>query len=181
MNQARTLSRAGDLAGAEAAYRRALESARALPVGPSLTPAPRAHRNHNEATASNNLAWFFAVWPGRRPEQVREAVSLAGRATELQPDNASLWNTLALARYRARDWPGALAAIERSMRLRSGGDAYDWLILAMIRWQEGDRAVARRWYDQATTQIKRKGSTDHDLLRLRDEASGLVESSRVKQ
>ena len=173
--------RAGDLAGAEAVYRRALWSARALPGGQSLTPALQASRDQYQATSRNHLARLFALAPRQRPELVREAVSLAGQATELQPDNASLWNTLALARYRARDWPGALAAIERSMRLRNGGDANDWLILAMIRWREGDRAVARRWYDQAATEIKRKGSTDHDLLRLRDEASGLVESSSIKQ
>jgi hypothetical protein len=60
------------------------------------------------------------------------------------------------------------------MRLRGGGIAYDWVILAMIRWRQGNPAEARRWYEQATAHIKRQGRSDDDLRRLRDEASALL-------
>src|SRR5262249_927909 len=55
MVQGQALSKAGDLAGAESAYRRALESSRASPGGPSLAPALRALRDKNEAAACNGL------------------------------------------------------------------------------------------------------------------------------
>jgi len=125
----------------------------------------------------NGLAWLFAAVPGRSPEQARKAMALAERAVELDPDNGNIWSTLALARYRVGDWPGASSAIERSMRLRGGGHANDWVILAMIRWRQGNRTEARRWYDQASTQNKRQGRSDDDLRRLRDEASALLGTS----
>src|SRR5262249_21951045 len=110
MVQGQARSKAGDLAGAESAYRRALESSRASPVGPSRTPAIRALRDKNEAAACNALAWLFVVVPGRSPEQIREAVNLAERAVALAPEDEKIWNTLALARYRAGNWPGAASA-----------------------------------------------------------------------
>jgi len=134
-------------------------------------------RDKNEAAAHNGLAWLLAIASRRSPERVREAVTLAERAVALDSGNGDIWNTLALARYRAGDWPGASSAIERSMRLRGGGDANDWVILAMIRWRQGDHAEARRWYDQATTQIKRQNRPDQDLRRLCDEASALIRMS----
>jgi tetratricopeptide (TPR) repeat protein len=178
MGQGAALRKAGDDAGAEAAYRRALQVRLASPGGSSLAPALRAHRDKNEAAACNGLARLFAGAPGRSPDQVREAVTLAERAVVLDPENGNIWNTLALARYRAGDWPGASSAIERSMRLRGGGDANDWVILAMIRWRQGDRAEARRRYGQATTQIEQQHRTDESLHRLREEAAALLEMPR---
>ncbi len=180
MMEGRALRQAGDDTGAEAVYRRALESSRVLPGGPSLAPALRALRDKNEAHARNGLAWLFAAVPGRSSEQAREAVALAERAVELDPDDGNIWNILALARYRVGDWPWAFSAIERSMRLRGGGDANDWMILAMIRWRQGDQAEARRWYDQAKTQIERQISPDNDLRRLCDEAATLLGASASK-
>jgi len=190
MSQGVALHKAGDDAGAEAAYRRAMATIRTVRGSPSPPPSAALNvlrdksdaalnvlRDKSEADASNGLAWLFVAVPGRSPKQAREALALADRAAVLEPDNGNNWGTLALARYRVGDWPGASSAIERSMRLRGGGIAYDWVILAMIRWRQGDRAEARRWYDQATSQIKRQDSSDGDLLRLRDEASALLGTS----
>ncbi len=179
MKQGVALQKAGDDAGAEAAYRRAMDALRTARGSPNLSPsaADKVLLDKNEAAARNGLAWLFAAVPGRSSEKTREAVALAERAVELDPNNGSIWNTVALARYRVGDWPGASSAIERSMELRGGGDANDWVILAMIRWRQSDRAEARRWYKQATSQIKGQGSSDGDLLRLRDEASALLGTS----
>ncbi len=166
--------KAGDLAKAETVYRRALETCRGS--RDSLSPDPLLAKR--EAMACNDLAWLFAVAPGRSQEQIRESVTLGERAVALEPQNGGLWNTLALARYRANDWPGADSAIERSMQLRGGGDANDWLILAMIRWHQGDQAEARRRFDQASSQTDRQPSQDEVLRRLRDEAATLLGISR---
>jgi tetratricopeptide (TPR) repeat protein len=177
MKQGVALQKAGDDAGVEAAYRRALDTLRTARGSPSLSPsAPLKLLDKSEAAVRTSLALLLAV-PGRSPEQAREAVALAKRAVELDPDIGNTWCTLALARYRVGDWPGASSAIEHSMGLRGGGDANDWVILAMIRWRQGDRAEARRWYEQATSKIKRQDGSDGDLLRLRDEASALLATS----
>ena len=69
-------------------------------------------------------------------------------------DNGSYWNTLGVARYRAGDWKGAVAALEKSMPLRRGGDAFDWFFLAMSHWQLGNKDDARRWYDRGAREVQ---------------------------
>ena len=56
----------------------------------------------------------------RNPSQ---AVESAKKATELAPKKGGYWNTLGVAQYRAGAWQAAVAALERSMALRQGGDA----------------------------------------------------------
>lgn len=97
----------GDLAGrvrrietAEAAYRRALEVAPDNPI------------------ALNNLAWLLR----EQPTQRAEAVKLAERSVELDPDSPAAWDTLAELRALTTDWSGALDAVERARAL-PGADA----------------------------------------------------------
>ena len=97
----------GDLAGrvrrieaAEAAYRRALEVAPDNPI------------------ALNNLAWLLR----EQPTQRAEAVKLAERSVELDPDSPAAWDTLAELRALTTDWSGALDAVERALAL-PGADA----------------------------------------------------------
>ena len=54
------------------------------------------------------------------PERVREGVTLAERAVALDAGNGGIWNTLALAHYRAGDWPGASSAIEHRCGYAAG-------------------------------------------------------------
>ena len=121
MEQGVALQKAGDDAGAEAAYRRAMDTLRTARGSPSSSPsaADKLLRDKNEADARFNLAWLFAAVPGRSPEQAREAVDLAERAVELDPDNGNIWYTLALARYRVGDWPAAEAGYRRALAMLS--------------------------------------------------------------
>jgi tetratricopeptide (TPR) repeat protein len=180
LQEGQSLRQAGNDTSAEVAFRRALDSLRAAPGAPPLAPAHQALREKYEAAACNSLAWLSSVAPGRSPEQSREAGTLAQRSVEFDPENGNNWNTLALAHYRDGKWLDAAAAVERSMKLRGGGSPHDWVVLAMIRWRQGDRAEARRWYDQAVGQIDRQKGPDEDLRRLRDEAAGLLEISASK-
>ena len=65
-------------------------------------------------------------------------------------------NTLALAEYRSGHWAESLAASERSMEMRKRGDANDWFLVAMARWQKGDKDEARKWFDKAVAGTKDK-------------------------
>ena len=82
---------------------------------------------------------------------------------------------MGVAHYRAGNARAAAAALEESMRLRSGGDAYDWLFLAMVRRRLGDPVDARRWYDRSLAWIKANAPHDQELLRFRAEAARLLE------
>ena len=102
----------------------------------------------------NQLAWLLASRSESPPQDLIQAVALAREAVTLAPETGAYWNTLGVAHYRAGDWKGTAAAIEESMRLRVGGDAHDWLFLAMARSRLGDHPAAQRWYDQSLAWIK---------------------------
>ena len=66
------------------------------------------------------------------------------------------------------------------MDLRQGGDAFDWLLLAMARWQLGEKEVALERYTQAQEAIEASKPIFYEYLgimsvnRLRSEAEMLL-------
>ena len=129
----------------------------------------------NDPVPRNALAWMLASRPDARPHDPARAVIVAREAVALAPADGTYWSTLGVAEYRAGNAKAAAAALEESMKLRPGGDAYDWLFLAMVRRQLGDRVDARRWYDRSVTWIEANAPHDQDLLCFRAEAARLLE------
>jgi tetratricopeptide (TPR) repeat protein len=134
----------------------------------------RASLTPDDTAALNDLAWLLATGPFPDLRDPAEAVRLATRATELIPNDGDLWNTLGAARYRAGDWAASATALEKSMQLRRGGDAFDWFFLAMCRRQLGDHDQARKWYDRAANSMTKKDAQDDELRRFRAEAAELL-------
>src|SRR5262249_14923801 len=101
-------------------------------------------RSPGDALPLNNLAWLIVSFPdGPSADDARRAVELAEQAVALDGAKAAYWNTLGVARYRTGQLQGALAAFQESMRLNEGGDAYDWLFMAMIHERLGQFEEAR--------------------------------------
>jgi len=128
----------------------------------------------DDARACNNLAWLLA----RRAEaplgSPSRAIELAERAVAHTATEGVYWNTLGLARYRAGNWKAAAEALVKATRLRSGGDPYDWLLLAMTRWQLGDHQEAKRYYDRSVEWINKFARQNQELSRFRAEAARLL-------
>jgi tetratricopeptide (TPR) repeat protein len=122
----------------------------------------------------NNLAWLLATCPDSKIRDPKRAVELAKKAVELTPKKGNHWNTLGAAHHRAGDWKAAIAALEKSMELRKGGDSEDWFFLAMAHWQLGDKKDARKWYDQAVQWMEKNQPKDEELVRFRTEAEELL-------
>jgi eukaryotic-like serine/threonine-protein kinase len=78
---------------------------------------------------------------------------------------------LGAAQYRAGEWKGAVAALEKSMELGKGGDGSDWFFLAMANWRLGNRDEARRWHDRAVEWMVKNQPENEELRRFRAEAS----------
>jgi serine/threonine protein kinase len=128
----------------------------------------------DDSRTRNNLAWMLASRADESNHDASRAVELAEGAVKRAPSEGLYWNTLGLARYRAGQWKGATEALEKSARLRSGGDAYDWLLLAMARWQLGDRIEARCDYDRSVAWITKNAPDNQELARFRSEATRLI-------
>ena len=105
----------------------------------------------------NNYAWFLAICPVTSLRDADKAVSLAQQAISMTPDEGTFWNTLGVAYYRKGDAKQAIKALDRSVKLRNGGDAFDWFFLAMAHWQMGtpkDKETARTYYWKAVKNLE---------------------------
>jgi serine/threonine protein kinase/WD40 repeat protein/tetratricopeptide (TPR) repeat protein len=126
------------------------------------------------AAAHNGLAWLRATCPHARYQDPAQAVRLAEKAVALAPQDGNIWNTLGVAHYRTGNWPAAIGALGQSMKLRQGGNSYDWFFLAMAHWKQGDKESAQAWYARAVLWMTRQAAQNQELLRFRTEAADLL-------
>jgi serine/threonine protein kinase len=125
---------------------------RAATIGVALIGDRRADPpcfSERLASQFNDVAWGLSLRTSSNPKDQADCVALATQAVTWAPEAAGFWNTLGLARLRAGAWPAARQAIECSMQLHEGGDAHDWLILALIELEAGYPEDARLWYEWA--------------------------------
>jgi hypothetical protein len=125
----------------------------------------------NDPAARNDLAWFLATCPDPTFRKPAEAVGLAKAAVDAKPQDGNLWNTLGVARYRAGDWQGALAALEKSAQLQGDGTGHDFFFLAMTCRKLRDKEKARTWYDRGVAWMREHAPEDEELRRFRAEAA----------
>src|SRR5262249_24593291 len=117
---------------------------------------------------------LLANCPEAKVRDPRRAVEVARRAVQLEPKQGTYWSTLGVAHYRAGSPKEAVAALEKSVELRNGGDGFDGLFLAMAHWRLGDRDRARKWYDRAVRGMEKNAPQDDELRRFRTEVAELL-------
>jgi WD40 repeat protein/serine/threonine protein kinase/tetratricopeptide (TPR) repeat protein len=142
---------------------------------PARATGPAAPHETELAPLLNDAARSLATGPGPRSHRPAEAVALAKRAVGLVPLDGDYWNTLGVAHYRAGDWNAARAALEQSVQLHDGGNAFDGFFLAMTHWRLGQKEEARRWYARAVEWMDKNRPQDEELRRFRDEAKTLLQ------
>ena len=128
----------------------------------------------NNRMGLNSLAWLLATCVDAKLRNPKRAVELAQRAVELAPKDGNLWNTLGVARYREGEWKASIAALEKSMELRRGGDSFDWFFLAMGHQHIGDEEQAGTWHEKACKWMDKNNPTDEELIGFRNEAATLL-------
>jgi serine/threonine protein kinase/tetratricopeptide (TPR) repeat protein len=153
----------------------------------------------NNAGTLNNLAWSFATFADASARNATLAVELAKKGIELDPQNEQLSNTLGVAYYRAGKWQDAIEWLEKSMKirisgnvgdpsnrgfdqllkLRHGGDSFDWFFLAMAHWQLDHKDEARKWHAKAVEWMDANKPHDQELLRFRAEADELIKNETI--
>jgi tetratricopeptide (TPR) repeat protein len=95
-------------------------------------------------------AWLMAMAPPPVGDPPR-AVEAAEKLTRLNPNHFTLY-VLGVARYRARDWAGAIEALNKGMALLDNGGrrlGHFAVFLAMAHWQRGEKEQARKAFDTA--------------------------------
>jgi tetratricopeptide (TPR) repeat protein/serine/threonine protein kinase len=134
-----------------------------------------------DADIHNQLAWQLANCPEAKLRDPARAIELSKKSIELEPMEGSFWNTLGAAHYRSGDEKAAIAALNKSMELRKGGDAFDYLFLAMAHQKLGDPDEASKWYDRATEWLEKNSQrlkglpgAAEEFRRLRTEAEEVL-------
>ncbi len=157
----------GEYADARRGYIRAIRTfeqlARSDPRGRSYA--------FGRSLACNNLAWMLATCEDCRLRDPEESVALARRALDLVPNDGNTWNTLAVALFRAGWFAEAESAFDRSMKLRVGGDSYDWFFLALLCKAQSRDEDADRWYHRAIDWRAQYRPLDRELYRFHVEAA----------
>jgi tetratricopeptide (TPR) repeat protein len=135
----------------------------------------RAERQFpDSAEVQNNLAWTLATAESEEARDIEEAVRRGERAVELEPTEATYWNTLGVARYRAGDMEGTVRDLMRSVELGAGGFVEDWLFLAMAHHELGDEVEARGWYERSVLWLELNPGDDPERQRFLAEAKALL-------
>jgi len=118
------------------------------------------------------LAWICVG--AERPDMHAEALALAKQAVESNPKGGSPRVVLALARYRAQDFDGAVSAYAQAEELGASIGPLSWLYQAMAHARLGRTEEARRWYQKAVEHMKKQPNDNQELLRVRAEAEELM-------
>jgi tetratricopeptide (TPR) repeat protein len=162
---ARTLKNQGQPAQAKAAWVHALDMLKNLA---STNPGvPEFQRLHWDCT--NDFAWFLLNEPDPGVGDPLMALRLAGEAAEANPECGTYWNTLGAASYRTGDATGAITALERSISLTDGGNAFDYIFLALAHAQLGQQGQARAWNARVDLWIQQHECHHPELSRLLEE------------
>lgn len=119
----------------------------------------------------DRFAWFLGHCPDGRVRDTRAAVRHARRATELQPDVADNWYTLAMVQYRNGDWRDSLAALETVKARSNGFTAHDWFLSAMNLHHLDRRGEAREALKKGDEWLaeRRRQAEDNPGLRIQYE------------
>jgi serine/threonine protein kinase/Tfp pilus assembly protein PilF len=120
---------------------------------------------------ANEAAWALLVLGDSSGCDPTRLLALARRATDLDPDEGSYWNTLGVALYRAGQYAECLDALQKSMELQEES-AYDWFFVAMAKHKLGHQD-AREWYDRAVAWMGKQKPED-DLIQFRAEAERVL-------
>jgi serine/threonine protein kinase/tetratricopeptide (TPR) repeat protein len=110
-----------------------------------------SHELPDEQYCQQRLMLLLAHCPMEEFRDPQRAVDLAKRV--ITESNGPMWRYLALSQYRSGEWRQAQESLQKSMQLRQGGDAMDWLLLAMINQQSNERSQAQQWHARALEAI----------------------------
>jgi len=147
-------------AEARAGYLRVIEARRRV-LGP---------RHPDTLQLSSAVAWLLVANPDSAFRDPARAAELARAVLAQTPDSGRVWNTLGVAECRSGHWHDAIAAFDRSIALRHGGDAYDYFFLAISEWRLGRKDESRTWYRKGVADMTATHNEDLALARFRAEA-----------
>ncbi len=160
-----------NLATEMAQYQRTQEQETALRRGLTFVP--------DHAGLLSSLASLLAFRTDADRDIQAEAVAVARKSVDGMRQNPRSWRVLALAHLHAHDPKSATEAVDQALKQQGNqGRVSDWLLTAMIRYDQGRREEARKWYDRAVKAIAHKVNDMDAGSNLAESFKYLVEADR---
>ena len=102
---------------------------------------------------ANNVAWVCGYAPAAGVDLSR-ALRLAEKAAARHPKKYATLNTLGAVRYRAGQVDDSIRTLNDAVKAHpEGGNAFDFLLLALAHGRRGHTEQAHRWLDRADAWI----------------------------
>jgi len=130
--------------------------------------------NPNDPSFLGNLAWILVAPADPAQRHPAEALSLARRAVQAEPDNADFRNTLGLVEYRNDHWDEAISALNRSVELHKGTQPLDFFFLAMAHRRRGDKSEAEQFFQRGAEAASKEEMLDTLSRMFWSEAAGVL-------
>jgi WD40 repeat protein/serine/threonine protein kinase len=130
-----------------------------------------------DARKLNDSAWKLVRFPPVDGQDAAKAVEDARRAVELNPNDASIVNTLGVALVRAGEYQQALEALGASAAGTSGPQPGDWAFIAMAHWKlghEGDARAALAKFQKFCENARWKN--DEEVVQWQKELAAMIPS-----
>jgi eukaryotic-like serine/threonine-protein kinase len=126
------------------------------------------------------LAKMLVTCPVAQYRNPARAAALVQQAMQRPPIPSYLWEVLGISQYRAGDATAAIESLQRMMEMVGGGQAEQWLYLAMAYREKGDHQQAQEWYDKAVAWIEEYHPASEKLDRIRAEADAQLGGGRAQ-
>jgi tetratricopeptide (TPR) repeat protein len=120
------------------------------------------------------LAWLLADCPALQLRDEARAMTMAQRVLQTDPASGFAWCVLGAASYRRGDWPAAVEALTKAVKL-GPRDCASLLYLAMVHHRLGTGEQARACYEKARAMVTECWPEYPGLGRLRTEAAELLQ------
>lgn len=144
------------------------------PAGEVAAAAMDEERVREIVQLCRERAWTISLNNEATPEDRSRASVLAQRAMDLQPNQGYRW-LVAFAQIRDGKNDEARATIKESLSRGNESWIGQWLIAAMIEYQNGNLEAARDWCSAACDWMAKGPNTWEPNVRLRAEVKELLE------
>ncbi len=145
----------------------------AVAAMPKASTAPTPEIPHDD-----QWVWKHAISPEAWAQNPAHVLALCRQLTEGKPENDIYWQMLGWALYRSGEYKQSIEALEHSIKLSDkpkGGDAWQWLFLAMDYAKLGQPEIARAWYSASLQWFDENPQTnDSEGREIRAEAATLL-------